>query len=481
MKTSTLLFICVLMAAYWVGACGDKTAESSSGSAVTGSVPSTPVASAPNEPARVARKMFLFALDGATWTLMDPLLAQGKLPHFTQLIDNGVRGPLKTFKPTASPIIWTSIATGVGPAKHGISDFTVKIPGSQETLLPTSNMRRVKALWNIVSENDFSVGVVGWWASYPAETVNGFVISDQASTLRTKSYETALHVTHKTAPLGDRRETFPVELDGELEDIIAKSPGVGVGHLTRFMKLSDKEMAEVSGKEGIDIEDIRSAFKVAMLIDQAFIASSVYAIEKYKPDVAMVYLNGLDAAEHHFWKFMEPDKFANVSAADTERFGKLISEYYIYMDEVLGIFMDLYRGREQELTVIVVSDHGHEANLAHDPNSEQHYDRVCSGGHEEAPDGIIIMSGKDIVAGGTIDNANVLDIAPTGLGLMGIPVGADMPGRVLREGIRPGFFKDHPVSKIPTHSADRTFSDTPVPSPMGDALKEKLKGLGYIQ
>ncbi len=431
---------------------------------------------------KVSRKLLLLGIDGADWTLMDPLLDQGALPNFKKLLGNGIRAPLKTIKPTASPLIWTTIATGVGPKKHGISDFTFKVPGTEDSLLPTSNMRRVKAVWNILSDQKTSVGVVGWWATYPAEKVVGFIVSDQASTLRNENYRAALNLKKKSVPHLARAETFPPELDQEIEELIKASPDVGLQHLERFMKLPKKKLEALKAEKKVNIEDIFSVFSFALLIDQAFIVASLHGIEKYRPDFAAVYLAGLDhAAEHNFWKFIEPEKFdkVTISKEDIDRYNEVINKYYIYMDEVLGRLLALYP--ENESTIIVVSDHGHEANKNYDPKSDDHYNRVCSGDHNDAPDGIVILSGKDIVAGARLNRASVADIAPTVLALMGAPVGEDMPGRVLTEAIRPEFLAAHPLTTVRTHSAGRKYSDTPVPSAMSKALTDKLKGLGYIE
>ncbi|MCP4676708.1 MAG: hypothetical protein GY854_14590 [Deltaproteobacteria bacterium] len=456
-----------------------KPATEASGSAGQSDPKPVPVRK-PRE--KVSRKLLLLGIDGADWRLMDPLLDRGALPNFKRLVASGTRAPLKTIKPTASPLIWTTIATGVGPRKHGITDFAFKVPGKEDSLLPTSNMRRVKAIWNILSDQKTSVGVIGWWATYPAEEVVGFVVSDQASTLRNDNYRAALNLNKKTVPHLAQAETFPPELDQEIEKLIKASPDVGLQHLERFMKLPKEKLEALKAEKKVNIEDIFSVFSFALLIDQAFIVASLHGIEKYRPDFAAVYLAGLDhAAEHNFWKFIEPEKFDKVTITedDIARYSEVINKYYIYMDEVLGRFLALYP--ENESTIIVVSDHGHEANKNYDPSSDDHYNRVCSGDHNNAPDGIVLLSGKDIRAGAQLKGASVGDIAPTVLALMGAPVGEDMPGRVLTEAIRPEFLEAHPVTTVKTHSAGRKYSDTPVPSAMGKALTDKLKGLGYIK
>jgi len=124
-------------------------------------------------------KIILIGIDGADWKVMLPLVKEGMLPNIASLMERGVSAWCRTFKPAKSPVIWTSIATGVGPEKHGIVDYDVVVDPEKGLVVPvTSNARKVNALWNILSEAGLRVGVVGWWASWPAEEVNGFIISD---------------------------------------------------------------------------------------------------------------------------------------------------------------------------------------------------------------------------------------------------------------------------------------------------------------
>ncbi len=430
-------------------------------------------------PKKVDSRLLLFGVDGATWDLMDPLLKEGLLPNFKKLIDHGVRSPLKTYKPTLSPLIWTTIATGFAPKKHGIEGFTAKVRGTDEKVLVTSNMRKVKAVWNILSEHEKTVGVIGWWASYPAQKVNGFVISDQAGTLRKENYRIALDL--KPAADDDKidpKTTWPPSLATELKDHLRLSSKIDAAIIDRFFELDAKQREELAQDGIVDKEDILSIFKFAYLIDRSFIDSGLVALEKHKPDFGALYLNGLDAAEHHFWKYFEPGEFENVREEDIARYEKVIRRYYVYMDEILGRLMKLYP--LESSTIMVVSDHGHEANANYDPSSSNHYNRICSGGHEEAPDGVFIMGG--VLAGrGKIPAPNVFDVTPTILTLMGTPVGRDMPGKTVMESIDRKFLGSHPPTKVNTHGPNPFFSQAPVPSAMNDALKEKLRGLGYIE
>jgi predicted AlkP superfamily phosphohydrolase/phosphomutase len=101
------------------------------------------------------------------------------MPNLAALIERGSRSRLLTISPTLSPVIWTTIATGVKPERHGIVDFTAVNKDTGAAVPVTSNLRRVPALWNILSGAGRTVGFVGWWASFPAEKVDGYIVSDR--------------------------------------------------------------------------------------------------------------------------------------------------------------------------------------------------------------------------------------------------------------------------------------------------------------
>jgi predicted AlkP superfamily phosphohydrolase/phosphomutase len=99
-------------------------------------------------------KVILIGLDGATWEVIEPLRAAGKLPAFDRLVREGASGVALSIRephPYESAALWTTVATGLHPEAHGI------LANAMGDLAPTSNMRRVKALWNIASEHGRSV------------------------------------------------------------------------------------------------------------------------------------------------------------------------------------------------------------------------------------------------------------------------------------------------------------------------------------
>ncbi|MBU4312094.1 MAG: alkaline phosphatase family protein [Candidatus Omnitrophica bacterium] len=122
--------------------------------------------------------ILLIGVDGAEWEVINELLDQGRLPNIKHLIANGARGKLQATLPLISPAIWTEIITGKSRKKHGILEFTSKLPETNVSIPVSSNMRKTDALWSILGNNSKSAGIVGWWATWPAEKVNTISYGD---------------------------------------------------------------------------------------------------------------------------------------------------------------------------------------------------------------------------------------------------------------------------------------------------------------
>ena len=103
------------------------------------------------------------------------------MPHLKALIEKGAAARLETYRPRASPLLWTTMATGLTPPEHGVVDFQEFDVATGSSLPISGRSRTGPAIWNVASSRGFGVGVVGWWATWPAEAVNGFFVSDRAS------------------------------------------------------------------------------------------------------------------------------------------------------------------------------------------------------------------------------------------------------------------------------------------------------------
>ncbi|MDH3745254.1 MAG: alkaline phosphatase family protein [Acidobacteriota bacterium] len=453
---------------------------------------SAAAADPPAESFRVERtgtKVLLLAVDGATWKTLDPLLRAGRLPTLERLVENGASGPLSTFEPTESPLIWTSIATGMTPQKHGIRDYVVtKIPGLNpsylfstveasyprftgvrlaiafanklgliETLPVTSDLRREKTLWNILGEAGFTVGVNSWWATWPAEKVNGYLVSEYVS-VTPEAHAQSIEVTPGAL-------TYPQELYEEIRPLL-KSLGDKMDReeVDRFASLTEAEFETLNGPYQSD--EPLSNFKWIYHRDANAYESEMLLMQRFQPGFSTVYLRGLDIISHLFWQFVEPEHFEQVNPEDQARFGPLLDNYTMLVDSVIGELLDLI---DDDTTVFVVSDHGMEATG----------ETPLSGSHPSAPDGIVIISGKNIRPT-RLDNVSVLDIAPTILHLMGLPVSRQMDGRVVTEMMDAAFVSLHPVREIDSYGSRNTGDTKPLAARSREEIEQRLKALGYL-
>jgi arylsulfatase A-like enzyme len=108
------------------------------------------------------------------------------------------------------------------------------------------------------------------------------------------------------------------------------------------------------------------------------------------------------------------------------------------------------------------------------------YDRRASGVHH--PDGIAIFCGPGVRPGGRVAQASVLDVTPTVLALLGMPVGRDMDGRVLTEAITPEFLAATPLTYTDTYDTDLEFDDEfEDDERVPEELMSRLRALGYIE
>ena len=134
-------------------------------------------------------KVLLIGWDAADWEHITPLLEEGLMPTLDAFINRGVMGNLATLQPILSPMLWNSVATGKLADKHGIHGFVEPDPVNGGARPYTSTSRKCKALWNILSQSGLRSNVVGWWASHPAEPINGTVVTNAFGGVKVRSGE----------------------------------------------------------------------------------------------------------------------------------------------------------------------------------------------------------------------------------------------------------------------------------------------------
>lgn len=381
-------------------------------------------------------RMLLVGIDGASWRALRPMVARGELPNFSRVAEEGTQGDLLSLDTMISPVVWTSIATGKLPEKHGIYGFAVEDRG---TLVPvSSNMRRTKALWNILSEAGRTVNVVGWYVTWPAEAVNGMLVSDHLVP-RDGSSEFWPVAAEEEARL--RGRTFPGTLMRELVPLIPRR------------------------------EEFLFTFDA---VDTARARIAVHLMKTHPAQFTAVYFWGLDPIQHMSWRSFEEASSRKdaVSPGELREGGNAIPDYLKRLDGFLGNIVDAIG---DEATVIIVSDHGFGAA---EPPRDFHGTKL-TGDHR--PEGILMLKGPNLRRGGRLPPASVLDVTPTVLYILGLPLGRDMDGRVIREAFEPSFLETHPIQYVDSYDGKTPpGSPEPIPSPLDPGLIQSLRDLGYL-
>ena len=256
-----------------------------------------------------AEKIIIIGLDGATFDVIKPLIAEGRLPNVKRLMDNGVWGELTSTIHPITPQAWTTFLTGTNAGKHGIYDFTRRRKDSYTIEFVNASYRRGESIFNILGMAGKRVGAVAIPFTFPPERVNGFMLSGM------------------DAPSEDERSVFPPHIFNDIKRNIGKyyihlgSP-VGrrydlAGYLNDLAK-EDKNRTDVS----------------------------LFLMKKHPCELFMAVYNNIDRAQHQF--FTE-ERFDGVSGIE------IINRIYEQADKEIGRLLSEI---DDGTTVIIMSDHG---------------------------------------------------------------------------------------------------------------------------
>ena len=420
---------------------GTATAIAALAVAVAGSASRSRPVAAIGEPRGDLPRVAVIGVDGCDWEKLEPLVAEGRLPTFQRLMSDGCYGPLESLEELISPRIWTTIATGKSAEKHGIHDFV-----NADGVPVNSTMRRAAPVWDIVSAHGASVGVIGWYVTWPVDRVNGFVISDRMHSLLRGPVQVFQSLTGN--PTNQRLEEF-----GRFRF----DPGY------KSYPRTDKRYQQ----NRIVDEPLRWGY----LRDLIYSEIGLRLYPRYRPALSAIYFRGVDFVEHFFWKYADPEPFGDVTNAEIRAFGGVIDSYYVCQD---GILERLLATLGDDVNVIVVSDHGFQPRL--DPPSDR---PQLTGRHERQA--VFIASGPAFRSTGRFEGGTVYDVAPTVLAVMGLPVAEDIDGRVLTEIMLESHLEEFPVAHIPSYEPAVGHDREAVGSAMDESIREQLRSLGYIE
>jgi predicted AlkP superfamily phosphohydrolase/phosphomutase len=398
-------------------------------------------------------KLLVIGLDSADWSLLDPLMAAGRLPHLKAFRAQAASGRMESFYPLEkSPVLWTSICTGVEPAVHGVENF---VKGSDQKPV-TGSAWHAPAIWDIIGAAGRSTLVSGMWMTFPARAINGVMVSDYL-------------------PYGREREkplaglVHPDSLAEAVVSCRVDPRALSHDQLARFLPAG----ADVAALERVYPQQMQKLREI-WAADLGYLNVARRLKSQRDFDLFLFYLRGPDMISHGFYHYRAADPAAwRGDRTELATFSGLVERYYEWVDEATGEVLSWFPA---DHPTVVASDHGF-----HGPRGEG------KGTMEHSEWGIFLVRSPLYTAGAAFGHLKLLDICPTMLALLDLPPARDMPGVVLAEGLT-ATGRDRVAhiekNRVPSYLALRPAVGGAVvetDDKVEEEIRRQLRSLGYIK
>ena len=398
----------------------------------------------------------VIAIDGVDPGVLDEVARSGEIPALARALADA-RAALElndSATPRDPARAWTTVATGQPPGVHGVHGLeTRRVAGLQGSLaadeqsrigttiraatdllrltrpsVASGNERRVKAVWEVAGDAGLRTVVVNWWATWPAVSgpTGAVILSDRA----------ALRLEHGGAP---DAEIAPASLYDALR--------------THWPAIRAKAAGRArSAAAGLNWggADVRAVLERSGSLDAIQLAL-MQEISTPSPDLSAVYLPGLDIAQN---VLLGPGGSALAPSEVAMRLQALRS-YFVFLDRLLA---EVLTPGDSDL-VVVVTEPG----------------RIASSGA-----GVFGMIGR-IAAPNASVRGQAIDVAPTILHALGIPVSRELPGSPLLDLFRPEYVQRYPVRQVATYGPPSVNDQDRSGKPLDQEMIDRLRSLGYVK
>jgi len=362
-----------------------------------------------------ARPPVIFVgLDAVDWDLLDPLIASGGMPNLARLALEGDSGQLETLHPPLSPLVWTSMLTGVDPVRHGVLDFVHlrQDTGDKEPI--TSSDRKVPAVWNMASAAGRRVAVLGLWATYPAEQVNGLMVSDRMFTF----------LYSEAAP--PEGAVYPHDREAWARDIETRA-GQRVDHdaVKAYLPWLTEAAYSAATADVNPYSHPVAALRRILLETRIYHELATEWIRTQKPELAIVYFQGTDSIGHIFAPFAPPRQ-DSILAEDYARYSSVPRQYFHRIDEMLGEYRRLAEASGAAL--FIASDHGFAWGEGRPTTLSSFANATAARWHR--PQGMYLLWHPHTPrSSSSRGQASVMQVCTTLMAMLGLPrgVGLDSP------------------------------------------------------
>jgi hypothetical protein len=374
-------------------------------------------------------RILVLGIDGADWKVMDPLMEEGFLPNIAKLVQGGSRAHLDCVPawpefPCYCPPVWNTVVTGQPMTGHGIHHLN-----------QTSESRHAKTLWDLLQEGGRTSVMASWRTTWPIHQGDDWVLSERGA-------NRAASLVYDIWPgeegsVEDFDEGDPVQPRGVME-LIGLLPHDGE------RRPSHRRMAQ----DRISME----------FLDRTVIYRTRTDPSLGMPDLTLIILHSPDKSQHAAWAAVQPEfggpflrdvliGLARAWSGPVYKpapfgFGNVASQY---------LEADAWLGEHLRLAsydyIVLASDHGMtRADPTKSPLFSGHHDTQLDDAHR----GIFLLHGPGVRAGSDLGIVSVLNVAPTIAYLLGLPVGDDQPGGVMREAFEATSLSERPIETVPS-------------------------------
>jgi predicted AlkP superfamily phosphohydrolase/phosphomutase len=393
----------------------------------------------------VTGRVAIFALDGADWDLLSELADDDHLPNLKALSRGGTTASTQTIEPTVAPLLWTTVATGLTPDRHGVLDF---IDHGRRVPIQ-SQSRHAPALWDIAEAFGRHATVVNWWTAWPPTN-------------------SAVSVFDEPVELIDRA-VAPASSAAKLQPLIVPVSTVGYPQVRRFLNITADEYDRAVNK-GTAADPV-NVFRSVLAKTWSDHRAAIQLYREQSPTLLMMEYDGTDVVNHLFSPYHPPYR-EGISQEGYRKYWPAVTNYYTEIDRLIGEWMTVLPA---DTTVIVMSAHGFRWGKT---RPRQQPNGVAALNDHRNP-GVFIAYGNHVVRSGGIHAFSVFDLAPTVLAILGLPQSGEMPGHAATW----AFNGVQPVQTVKVVSYSEFLDIRPTPTPVqldAKLYQTTLQAIGHL-
>lgn len=278
-------------------------------------------------------RTILLGLDGATFTILGPLMEEGVMPFLQRFIASGVRGKLLSVTPPLTPPAWTSMMTGRSPGNHGVFDF-LRFERSNSRYLTLNNSRhnRCETIWSIVSRQGLKAASLNFAMMAPVRPISGYTIAGWVPwrLMRWVFYPPGLY------------------------DRVKVLPGFNLKELAMDVNIEGKAI------EGCSAADYEDWIKLHIRREKQWFEIFRHLMKDDSCHLMAVVFDGVDKLQHLCWRFLDPAFMPRQPSAWEQKIRNLCLDYFRQLDQFIAEIVAI---AGPEANVFIASDHGFSATV----------------------------------------------------------------------------------------------------------------------